>query len=154
MYFCVCVCLWAHVRVPVCAWQRSFRPSPAPLQLLVRVIFLNFPTCLGRGSDTILFPHNAEQTEGAGGRGRRASGQKQEQSLTVHLLLAAMSRRQRSAWASEMKRKRWKREKTERKKRWRWRRGGRCLVVLCGLKRQMDWSGLKMSKSSYLDFRD
>lgn len=51
-----------HVYVFLC----SSYSSPTPPQLILRVIFfLNFPTCLGRGSDTILFPPQCRADRGS-----------------------------------------------------------------------------------------
>lgn len=56
VFLCVCVC-----------WHDS-PPSPSPPAPAAHTEGdFNSPTCLGRGSDTTLFPHKALQTEGAGG---------------------------------------------------------------------------------------
>jgi len=62
------VCIYVYVCVCVC-WHDGSRSAPSPAARIEGDF--NTPTCLGRGTDTVLFPHNRGQTEGAGGRGGR-----------------------------------------------------------------------------------
>ncbi len=111
----MCVCIFVYVCVCVC-WHDSPRSAPLPAPVAHIEGDFNTPTCLGRDSDTALFPYNGVQTEGAGGRGRGLADKRRSGRSRLVSFQPAASRRRCSTQGLRRKEKRRKRKGEEGRK--------------------------------------